>query len=216
MPHLSSFPKQPSITTRESGQRGFTLVELMIIFTMIGIITALAVPSIKSMTRYHDSLNVAMHISAKLNGARDQASRRNRAYIIRMSDLSDVAPQGVVTLSEAVAPSCQSALENPDLISILETIGYGGSDPAGGVRLNEPTTGLRGWRTTLNGPFQSNVLELCYSAKGALFVKTGAMFSEVIGQLELAIQQFDGPPWQYFGPPRRVELTFSSGARVVK
>ena len=197
-----------------SNHLGFTLVELMMIFVMIGLITTLAFPSIQSMGRYNNSFNVASHLTGILNGARDQAGRRNRAYEVRVNELSENTPKGVVTVYEAATQSCQSILRTPQLLSQLEVNAYGGSTLPNAKILNEPSVGLRGWRLDGQVGYQEGELRLCYSARGGLFIHRGTVFTEVLGRLQLGIQEFDGPPWAPFGPPRHVELTFSSGARV--
>ena len=196
-----------------SNERGFTLLELLITFVLVGIITTLSVPSIRSVTKRHNGLDGATHIAQQLNLARDQAIRRNRAYEVVVSEMSMNVPQGVLLISEAPANSCQSIIDQPDQVSGLEVSVYGNSIVAGLPAAHQPKVGIAGWRVDEDGNYQSERMQLCFNARGALFKRNGGLYTE-IGRLQLGIQQFEGPPWSSFGPAQNVSLNFSSGAQV--
>ena len=193
--------------------RGFTLLELLITFVLIGIITTLSVPSIRSVTHRHDGLDTATDLAQHLNVARDQAIRRNRAYEVLINELSINAPRGVLLISEAAANSCQSIVDQPDQVSALEVRVYGTSQIAQAPLSKQPAVGISGWRQSHEGNYQNENLQLCFNARGALFRRDGALYTEV-GRLQLGIQQFEGPPWVPLGRPQDVNLNFSSGAQV--
>lgn len=203
----------PLVTCHRSSQRGFTLVELMMTFILIGIVVTLSIPSFKSITRSHEGLESATKLAQHLNVARDQAIRRNRAYEVVLNELDPGAPSGVVLISEAPANSCQSIVDQPDLISALEISVYGESRVERLPASEQRRVGIAGWRIGREGNFRSERLQLCYNARGALFKRDGSLYSEV-GALQINLQKFDGPPWRALGAPHRVELNFSSGAQV--
>lgn len=208
-----SAPSPHQKSASRSMARGFTLVELMMTFVLIGVIVTLSVPSFKSITRSHESLESTTDLAQYLNFARDQAIRRNRAYEVVLNELDPGTPAGVLLISEAPANSCQSIIDSPDLVSALEVRVYGRSQVAQMPSAKQPKIGITGWRVGRAGNFQSDRLQLCYNARGALFKRDGALYSEV-GYLSVRVQKFDGPPWAALGPPQQVELYFSSGAQV--
>lgn len=194
-------------------KRGFTLLELLITFVLVGIITTLSVPSMRSVTKTHEGLDSATHLAQHINIARDQAIRRNRAYEVVVNEMNPSMPQGVLLLSEAPANSCQSIIDQPEQVSALEVSVYGTSRVAQLPPAQREGVGIAGWRIGREGNYQSERVQLCFNARGALFKREGSLYTEV-GLLQLGIQQFDGPPWIKIGRVLDINLTFSSGAQV--
>jgi prepilin-type N-terminal cleavage/methylation domain-containing protein len=202
-----------SASQRIKRERGFTLLELLITFVLVGIITTLSVPSMKSVTKRHDALESATRLAQHINLARDQAIRRNRAYEVIVNEMGSNAPQGVLLISEAPANSCQSIIDQPDQVSALEVSVYGGSQVPNLSASSQPAVGVAGWRLGHEGNYQSERIQLCFNTRGALFRREGGLYTEV-GRLQLGVQQFQGPPWIALGRAQEVNLNFSSGAQV--
>jgi prepilin-type N-terminal cleavage/methylation domain-containing protein len=205
---------QTDLNLRSKRDSGFTLLELLITLVLIGIVTTLAMPAMKTVTRRGEALDIASSLVQQVNLARDQANRRNRSYQLIISDFNMVNPSGAITLSEGASNTCQSLVEKPDQLNTLVTKPYGGSVINGVESSIRPHVGLGGWRRSDADDWQTATLELCINPKGGTFVRSGALFSELIGHYSLAVQQFFGDPLRPLGPPYQVELTFSSGAKV--
>ena len=195
---------------------GFTLLELLITLILIGIIATLAMPAMKTVTRRSEALDIASSLTQQLNLARDQANRRNRAYQVRLLDFNSVNPSGVITLGESTSNTCHSIVDRPDLVNQLVTKSYGSTVINDVEPSNRPHVGLSGWKRSHNAAWLNIPLELCISPKGGTFVRDGQLFTELTGHLSIGVQQFFGDPIRPLGPPYQVEMTFSSGAKVMR
>ena len=195
-------------------EKGFTLLELLVSFILVGIITTLAMPAIKTVTRRSEALDIATLITQQINIARDQATRRNHAYQVQFKSFSTVVPQGSLSLSEGYSNTCQSLIDRPDQIKDLGSKVFGASVLAEVEPSNRPHVGLGGWRRSNNSAWRSEELEFCINPKGAVFLRSGNLFSELTGHLYLGVQQFFSDPLRPLGPPQQVEVTFSAGAKV--
>lgn len=195
---------------------GFTLLELLITLILIGIIATLAMPAMKTVTRRSEALDIASSLTQQINLARDQANRRNRSYQIKVEEFNHAHPSGQITLSESISNTCHSIIERPDVINQLSTVSYGSTIIENIEPSNRPHVGLAGWKRFQNAAWLNTPLELCVSPKGGTFIRQGQLFTELTGHLSLAVQQFFGDPLRPLGPPYQVEVTFSSGAKVMR
>ena len=196
-----------------SSMCGFTLLELLITIVLIGVITTLSMPAMKSVTRRSEGHEIAAQLVHLMNTARDQATRRNKAYGVTLNEFNAGLPTGVIVLNEGPANTCQSLIDRPDQLRRLESIPFGGSTLAETEPSNRPFVGLSGWKSDQGG-WQNRALHLCMNPKGGLFVKSGSLYSELTGFLFIGVQQYFSDPLRPLGPPIQVEMTFSSGAKV--
>ena len=206
-----SIPRYIGSKTQVSG---FTILELLITLILIGIITTLAMPAMKTVTRRSEAAEIAGQLSQLINLAKDQSTRRNRAYQVIISEFNSAIPQGRLSLSEAASNTCQSLINQPNLIKSLETKPFGASVVDNQQPSIRPFVGLLGWRQNTAQEWQSSVLELCINPKGGTFVRAGDSFTELTGHFTIGVQQYFGDPLLKLGPPYQVEMTFSSGAKV--
>jgi type IV fimbrial biogenesis protein FimT len=63
-------------------KKGFTLIELMVVLSIIGILTSLALPSFESFIRKQESSGQINHLYTSLYLARSEAVKRNQTVTI--------------------------------------------------------------------------------------------------------------------------------------
>lgn len=94
MKHIAHQPPPP-LRIR---QRGATLVELMIVVVVLGILTAIAVPSFKEMTANQRVKAAANDLLASLHFARSEAIKRNSSvYVVASGGANGWADGWAVT-----------------------------------------------------------------------------------------------------------------------
>lgn len=70
--------------SRVGGQRGFTLVELMVIIAIIGIISTMATPLFMTFLRASETQGASQELAAMLQQARELAIARNTDYRVEI------------------------------------------------------------------------------------------------------------------------------------
>jgi prepilin-type N-terminal cleavage/methylation domain-containing protein len=195
--------------------RGFTMMELLIVILLIGIVTTLAIPSMRSIMRRYQDLDAASRVTFLVNQVRSQATRRNRAYELTFRDFSDDQPQGLLIVSEAVGNTCQSLIEQANGIEEIARYPFGQTQIGPTQDAKAKTVGLTGIRKGNEGRFSLQEHTLCINSGGALYEQAGQNYIEVTGVQQMGVQLFVGdPPNLHQGPPRIVEFTFSNGASL--
>jgi prepilin-type N-terminal cleavage/methylation domain-containing protein len=194
--------------------RGYTITELLFVVLIIGVITTLAYPSMRSITHRQHDLDAALRLRDLLNKTRDQAAQRHRAYGVTLRDLKRAEPGGVVEVWEASSNSCDR-LADAAARSLVVEEPFGRAQVAGQTPPRADKVGVTGWRLGLKGDLELNPLRLCLTPGGAVRVFDGVGYAPIVGVLHIAVQPFMGEgDWSTFGPPRVVEVTFSAGARL--
>jgi len=198
------------------GERGFTMIELVIVLAVIAIITTLAYPSMRSIMNRKADLEVAAQVVELSNKIKGQAVRRNRAYGVRLYDMSANAPQAIIEVTESNTNLCQHLLD-PTKRGLVLSLPLGQAEVEGALPSRESHVGIGGWRHATQGPLSTDETQLCFTPTGSLQVLRGAGFTPLTGVLELAIQPFAGNGnWVPAGPPRYVEFSYASGAQVTR
>ncbi|MCA9524781.1 MAG: type II secretion system protein [Myxococcales bacterium] len=194
--------------------RGFSMVEVLLVTVLMGIIAALAYPALRTFSGRDADANAATSVARLVNRVKDQARRRNRAYVIQLTQLAVNRPQGLVTIRESSRSSCMLTVLAQT--RVLQQVPYGqvvipdyGGD-------QETEVGLFGWTLDDGANVAQGDLTLCVSPNGALAIDIGDAAVALSGRLDLLVQRFApaGGAWTLEGPPRRVELTYGGGARL--
>lgn len=194
--------------------RGFTLVELLLVIVLIGLISAIAYPTLSTFTGRTDDASAATRVSRLVNRVKDQARRRNRAYAVRFERMSSDQPQGRMSVLETAATSC--SLVDLNRARLLRQVPFGQTVVELYRGTRNDNVGLTGWIPAGQAEAQIVDLVICVSPSGALAVGTGPAAIPLEGQLTVKVQRFDrsGGSWRTNGPARDVEMTYAGHARL--
>lgn len=206
--------KDRNSRSRQRPARGFTLIELLIAVVIIGLLSILAFPSLDTFTGRTDDASAATRVSRLVNRVKDQARRRNRAYIVRFEEMAEANPQGRMVVWESPQTSC--SLADLDRARELRRVPFG-QTVEGGFRGEKPdNVGLKGWAPDGVDDPQAEPLTLCVSPSGAIATGVGALAAPLSGRIGLHVQRFDksGGAWRSTGPARVVEMTYAGNARL--
>ena len=101
--------KQNSLTQSLKRQGAFTIIELMIVLTLVAILAALAIPSFKPMIERENIAAQVNDLISALNLARSEAIRRGvKVTVCRTTDDTTTS-----TVGSSNAYSLPNFLENP-------------------------------------------------------------------------------------------------------
>ncbi|MEZ4467633.1 MAG: type II secretion system protein [bacterium] len=194
--------------------RGFSMVEVLLVTVLMSIIAALAYPALKTFSGRDDDANAATSVARLINRVKDQARRRNRAYVVELSELAVNRPQGLARIWESSRPSCMlTALAESRMLTEVPYGQVAVPDYTGDQRKE---VGLFGWTIDDGANVSQQPLTLCIAPNGGLAVGIGDDAAPISGRLDLLVQRYAvaGGGWAIEGPPRRVELTYGGGARL--
>jgi type IV fimbrial biogenesis protein FimT len=144
---------------------GFTLIELMVVVTVLGVLTSLAMPSFRDIIATQRIKNASFEVYASIVFARSEAITRNATVTITPASGSDWASGWTVTALDGTVVRRQNGYTNI-AITGPASVGFNGMG-----RLTVATTSF-----SLNPAVGSSVQPRCISIdlSGRPVTKTGA------------------------------------------
>ena len=156
--------------------RGFSVVEILIVVTMIGVLCAMAIPQIIAERRLSRTLAMTREILSQARYARQQAMSQRQAFTFQYNDttkrvsiIDHNSNAGATLLSSPGFPNTPGSsvvtsvsLATGGLLASEITYGIPGGIPTGPLRDGSPMTALNG-----------NVVNITFQPDGSVIDTTG-------------------------------------------
>jgi len=203
-------------------EAGFTINEILGVVVIVGVVTMLAYPAMKTFSGRSNATSAATRITHTFNRARSQAMRRNRAIVADFVLFHANEPGGRIDFLEARTNSCAQLSEqiqdgDENATMLLDSLPVGGTVIENHQGANEANVGLRGWRAGSDGPVATTRVRLCISPNGKTYLLQRDI-RDIESWVEVEVQRYrasEGGAAQSVGPARRLVFPGFGAARLV-
>jgi prepilin-type N-terminal cleavage/methylation domain-containing protein len=212
-------PVPSPITSRRRRQRGFTIVELLTVITVIGVLVAAAAPSFRGLLRDRRVNDAAQNIADLYRRARIRAMGRGAATMVRWNASAALPtpanPGGHFTMKEAVEGNTSAFSPFLPSSSCTSTEWADGDSENLFVRSFEDRLGrYQPAQTTFRTPANAiaTYAEVCFTPRGRTFIRFagGGAWARMNGVPRVDVTNGDD------GNTRAVVLPPTGAARIVR
>lgn len=146
---------------RSSNEKGFTLIELMVVLVIVGILTSLLIPNISGFVAQQEINEAAQNVAGALRSAKEIAITKNVRTVVEISD-NDTPTTRIYVIYRQLMPGEPVPVGATTIVSNSTTcyqIATGNISPKGNIGMNT--------KSLLSGVAVSHYVVISFTARGS-------------------------------------------------